>query len=471
MRQEQAQDGSKDRELSKRYSFPRSIFDKRDTPNSRGSRDSSDVFEVDSSVTHSKWATRRSSGADADGGPLGLGLKHILPVIEHRVAPEVSSARDPLLSDKPSSESVQRRFSAGERMDDPIKRRASSSGGAEQTLHDPEHPLRGTIKEMAMSIISLVRRMFKQRELLASISTHKIPIVYADLQLLNIEVSLFRRHLRAPWGQAVEPPRTDPFVAQRANMLSKTEMMTLNGQVTELLSDLQMPAPEAHPLGGAGPAAGPAVTQADLEAALNECRAAVERICTQFDFAVGLTPTEALKTLGNLRARFAAAIMTQLGLPAGARIHEFTHIDGEAVGVTVGAGALIGPFARLRPGAELGPEVHIGNFVEVKNSTLGAGAKANHLAYLGDTTVGERVNFGAGSITANYDGANKHRTEIGDDVHVGSNCVLVAPITLGAGSTIGGGSTVTRDAPAGQLTVTRARQMSLANWKRPVKSR
>jgi bifunctional UDP-N-acetylglucosamine pyrophosphorylase/glucosamine-1-phosphate N-acetyltransferase len=152
-------------------------------------------------------------------------------------------------------------------------------------------------------------------------------------------------------------------------------------------------------------------------------------------------------------------------------IHPFTHIDGDALGVSVGAGSLIGPFARLRPGAVLGSEVHIGNFVEVKNSTLADGAKANHLAYLGDATVGQRVNFGAGSITANYDGAHKHRTEIGDDVHVGSNCVLVAPITLGAGATIGGGSTVTRDAPAGQLTVTRARQMSLSTWKRPVKSR
>ena len=150
-------------------------------------------------------------------------------------------------------------------------------------------------------------------------------------------------------------------------------------------------------------------------------------------------------------------------------IHPFTHIDGDTLGVSVGPGSLIGPFARLRPGAVLGAEVHIGNFVEVKNSTLADGAKANHLAYLGDATVGRRVNFGAGSITANYDGAHKHRTEIGDDVHVGSNCVLVAPITLGAGATIGGGSTVTRDAPAGQLTVTRARQMSLATWKRPVK--
>jgi bifunctional UDP-N-acetylglucosamine pyrophosphorylase/glucosamine-1-phosphate N-acetyltransferase len=129
----------------------------------------------------------------------------------------------------------------------------------------------------------------------------------------------------------------------------------------------------------------------------------------------------------------------------------------------------VGPFARLRPGAELGPEVHIGNFVEVKNSTLARGAKANHLAYLGDATVGERVNYGAGSITANYDGANKHRTVIGADAHVGSNCVLVAPVTVGEGATIGGGSTIAKDAPAGQLTVARAKQVSLPGWKRPVK--
>ena len=150
-------------------------------------------------------------------------------------------------------------------------------------------------------------------------------------------------------------------------------------------------------------------------------------------------------------------------------IHPFTHIDGDAEGVRIGAGSLIGPFARLRPGAQLAEEVHIGNFVEVKNSTLARGAKANHLAYLGDATVGERVNYGAGSITANYDGANKHRTVIGNDVHVGSNCVLVAPITLGDGATIGGGSTIAKDAPAGQLTVARGKQVSLAGWKRPVK--
>ena len=136
----------------------------------------------------------------------------------------------------------------------------------------------------------------------------------------------------------------------------------------------------------------------------------------------------------------------------------------------MGAGALIGPFARLRPGTRLGEQVHIGNFVEVKNSVLAAGAKANHLAYLGDATVGERVNYGAGSITANYDGANKHRTVIEADVHVGSNCVLVAPLTLGAGGTVGGGSTITRDTPPGALSVARARQASVPNWKRPAKA-
>ena len=166
----------------------------------------------------------------------------------------------------------------------------------------------------------------------------------------------------------------------------------------------------------------------------------------------------------------ANCVIRNATIAANAVIHPFTHIDGEALGVRVGAGSLVGPFARLRPGAVLAEEVHIGNFVEVKNSTLAKGAKANHLAYLGDATVGERVNYGAGSITANYDGANKHRTVIGNDVHVGSNCVLIAPITLGDGATIGGGSTLSKDAPAEQLTVSRAKQLSLAGWKRPVKA-
>ncbi len=167
----------------------------------------------------------------------------------------------------------------------------------------------------------------------------------------------------------------------------------------------------------------------------------------------------------------ANCVIANAVIDAGAVIHPFTHIDGEKLGVTVGAGALVGPFARLRPGAQLGAEVHIGNFVEVKNSTLARGAKANHLAYLGDATVGERVNYGAGSITANYDGANKHRTVIGADVHVGSNCVLVAPVTLGDGATIGGGSTISKDVPAGQLAVARGRQVVISGWSRPVKAK
>jgi bifunctional UDP-N-acetylglucosamine pyrophosphorylase/glucosamine-1-phosphate N-acetyltransferase len=165
----------------------------------------------------------------------------------------------------------------------------------------------------------------------------------------------------------------------------------------------------------------------------------------------------------------ANCVIANCTIAAGAVIHPFTHIDGEKLGVQVGEGALVGPFARLRPGAQLGAEVHIGNFVEVKNSTLAKGAKANHLAYLGDATVGERVNYGAGSITANYDGANKHRTVIEADVHIGSNCVLVAPVTIGAGGTVGGGSTITKSTPPGSLSVARGRQVSLPNWKRPAK--
>jgi len=158
-------------------------------------------------------------------------------------------------------------------------------------------------------------------------------------------------------------------------------------------------------------------------------------------------------------------------IAAGATLLPYTHINGEALGASVGEGAIVGPFARLRGGASLGPEVHIGNFVEVKNATLGRGAKANHLAYLGDADVGERVNYGAGAITANYDGANKHRTTIGADAHIGSNVVLVAPVKVGDGATVGGGSTIATDAPAGQLTVARARQSSYADWKRPTKKK
>lgn len=149
------------------------------------------------------------------------------------------------------------------------------------------------------------------------------------------------------------------------------------------------------------------------------------------------------------------------------RIEAYSHFDS----AIIGRNCRIGPYARLRPGTNLAEDVHIGNFVEVKASTIGAGSKANHLAYVGDAIVGNRVNYGAGSITANYDGANKHQSFIGDDVHVGSNCVLVAPITIGAGATIGGGSTIVKEAPAGQLTLARAAQVSIARWQRPKKQR
>ncbi|MDE2004485.1 MAG: bifunctional UDP-N-acetylglucosamine diphosphorylase/glucosamine-1-phosphate N-acetyltransferase GlmU, partial [Betaproteobacteria bacterium] len=159
-------------------------------------------------------------------------------------------------------------------------------------------------------------------------------------------------------------------------------------------------------------------------------------------------------------------VLRDVAVGPGTRIEAYSHLDS----ASIGRDCRIGPYARLRPGTKLAEEVHIGNFVEVKASTLGAASKANHLAYIGDATVGSRVNYGAGSITANYDGANKHRSIIGDDVHVGSNCVLIAPITIGPGATIGGGSTVTGEAPAGKLTVARARQVVVEDWRRPRKT-
>ncbi len=135
----------------------------------------------------------------------------------------------------------------------------------------------------------------------------------------------------------------------------------------------------------------------------------------------------------------------------------------------IGSHCNIGPFARFRPSSELAAGVHIGNFVEVKNSVIGAGSKANHLTYLGDTTIGEKVNVGAGTITCNYDGANKWRTEIGDGAFIGSGAMLVAPVKVGAGATIGAGSTITKDAPDHQLTLERAKQVTIESWKRPEK--
>ncbi|MEG1327308.1 MAG: bifunctional UDP-N-acetylglucosamine diphosphorylase/glucosamine-1-phosphate N-acetyltransferase GlmU, partial [Janthinobacterium sp.] len=150
---------------------------------------------------------------------------------------------------------------------------------------------------------------------------------------------------------------------------------------------------------------------------------------------------------------------------AGAHIKPFCHIE-DAI---VGAASIIGPYARLRPGTVLAEDVHIGNFVEVKNSQVAAHSKANHLAYIGDATIGSKVNIGAGTITCNYDGVNKFRTVIEDDAFIGSDSQLIAPVTVGKGATLGAGTTLSKDAPAGKLTVSRARQVTIDGWTRPVK--
>lgn len=161
----------------------------------------------------------------------------------------------------------------------------------------------------------------------------------------------------------------------------------------------------------------------------------------------------------------AHCVIKNARIAKGTNIKPFCHVE-DAV---IGADAQIGPYARLRPGTELEEDVHIGNFVEVKNSQIAAHSKANHLAYVGDATVGSRVNIGAGTITCNYDGANKFRTIIEDDAFIGSDTQLVAPVRVGKGATLGAGTTLTKDAPEGKLTVSRSKQMTIEGWQRPVK--
>jgi bifunctional UDP-N-acetylglucosamine pyrophosphorylase/glucosamine-1-phosphate N-acetyltransferase len=161
----------------------------------------------------------------------------------------------------------------------------------------------------------------------------------------------------------------------------------------------------------------------------------------------------------------AYCVIRNASLAQGTQIAPYSHLDGSIVG----SACRIGPYARLRPGTRLHDDVHIGNFVEVKNSEISQSSKANHLSYIGDTTIGRRVNIGAGTITCNYDGAYKHRTVIEDDVFIGSDTQLVAPVTVARGATIGAGSTITRDTPEGELTLSRSKQLTISGWKRPVK--
>ena len=161
----------------------------------------------------------------------------------------------------------------------------------------------------------------------------------------------------------------------------------------------------------------------------------------------------------------ANCVIRNAQIAKGTQVAPFTHIDG----ATVGEDAKIGPFARLRPDAVLADRTHIGNFVEIKKTVLGTGSKVNHLAYVGDATVGKSVNIGAGVITCNYDGVNKYQTIIGDGAFIGSDSQLVAPVTIGEGATIGAGSTITKDAPPNQLSLARGRQVTIEGWKRPEK--
>ena len=161
----------------------------------------------------------------------------------------------------------------------------------------------------------------------------------------------------------------------------------------------------------------------------------------------------------------ANCVLHNAKIAAGTHIAPFSHLED----CTIGANAHIGPFARLRPHAVLADDVHIGNFVEVKNSQIGRGSKANHLSYIGDTTIGEKSNIGAGTITANYDGVNKHKTTIGNEVRIGSNSVLVAPVSVGDKATTGAGSVITKNCEAGKLVLARARQQTIEGWTRPEK--
>jgi bifunctional UDP-N-acetylglucosamine pyrophosphorylase/glucosamine-1-phosphate N-acetyltransferase len=169
--------------------------------------------------------------------------------------------------------------------------------------------------------------------------------------------------------------------------------------------------------------------------------------------------------LGDSVSVGAHCVLKNVQIGAGTQIAPYSHL----VDAVVGEHNHIGPYARLRPGTTLAADVHVGNFVEIKNSQISTGSKINHLSYIGDSTVGKQVNIGAGTITCNYDGANKHRTVIGDNAFIGSDTQLIAPVTIANGATIGAGSTISKDAPADALTLSRSKQLTITGWQRPVK--
>lgn len=190
------------------------------------------------------------------------------------------------------------------------------------------------------------------------------------------------------------------------------------------------------------------------------------KLATGRDVSIDInTIFEGTVTLGDGVSIGANCVISNSTLAAGTRVHPNTLIDN----ATIGEDCTIGPFARIRPDTQLGNDVHVGNFVEIKKSVIADHSKANHLTYIGDSEIGQRVNVGAGTITCNYDGANKHKTVVGDDVFIGSDTSLVAPVTVGAGATIGAGSTITMNVPGRELTLARGRQVTIEGWERPKK--
>ena len=192
------------------------------------------------------------------------------------------------------------------------------------------------------------------------------------------------------------------------------------------------------------------------------------KVATGMDVCLDINVVlEGSNTLGDGVTIGPGAVLKDCDLAAGTRVHAYSVLEG----VRTSGPCDIGPFARVRPGTELAAGTRIGNFVEVKNTRLGEGSKASHLSYLGDTTIGKDVNIGAGTITCNYDGANKYRTVIEDGAFIGSDSQLVAPVTVGKGATIGAGTTLSKDAPPGALTVSRAKQVTVTHWQRPKKEK
>ena len=264
-----------------------------------------------------------------------------------------------------------------------------------------------------------------------------------------------------------------------------------NAQKEYYLTDIvAMAVAEGMPVVGAQPAAVHETLGVNSKSQLAELERIYQRQVAQtlLDAGVGLADPARLDVRGKLsvgrdcfidvncvfegevvlgdRVRIGAnCVVKDAQIESGTEILPMCHID-QAV---VGKGSRIGPYSRLRPGTVLGEDNHVGNFVEMKNTRTGSHSKANHLAYVGDAVIGARVNVGAGTITCNYDGVNKHQTIIEDDAFIGSDTQLVAPVTVGKGATLGAGTTLTRDAPAGELTISRAKQTTVPGWKRPVK--